>query len=54
MHARHCAIVPVVAEGRITGLLTLDNISEMITINAVLGNDSGEALSARAKEEARV
>lgn len=37
MHARQCAAVPVVTAGRIVGLLTLENISEMITINAALG-----------------
>lgn len=40
MHARQCASVPVVAGGRITGLLTLENISEMIMINAALGNEA--------------
>ena len=40
MHARHCATLPVAAEGRIVGLLTLENISEMMMINAALANDT--------------
>jgi hypothetical protein len=36
MHARQCATVPVVAGGRIVGLLTLENISEMIMVNAAM------------------
>jgi Zn-dependent protease len=45
MHARHCATLPVVAAGRIVGLLTLENTSEMLMINAALGNDSPPAAS---------
>jgi Zn-dependent protease len=36
MHARQCAAVPVVAGGRLVGLLTLENISEMIMVNAAM------------------
>lgn len=36
MHARQCATMPVVAGGRMVGLLTLENISEMIMINAAM------------------
>jgi predicted transcriptional regulator len=36
MQARQCATVPVVQSGRIVGLLTLENISEMIMVNAAL------------------
>jgi len=38
MHARHCASLPVAAGGRIVGLLTLENVSEMVMIHAALGN----------------
>jgi Zn-dependent protease len=36
MHARQCATMPVVASGRMVGLLTLENISEMIMVNAAM------------------
>jgi predicted transcriptional regulator len=36
MRARRCATMPVVAAGRIVGLLTLENISEMIMVNAAM------------------
>jgi CBS domain-containing protein len=36
MHARQCATMPVLAGGRMVGLLTLENISEMIMVNAAL------------------
>ena len=36
MHARQCATMPVVAGGRMVGLLTLENISEMIMVNAAM------------------
>ncbi len=54
MHTRHCATVPVVTAGRIVGLLTLENISEMIMINTALGNNSGEAVAASLKVETKV
>jgi Zn-dependent protease len=41
MQARQCATVPVMAGGRLAGLLTLENISEMIMVNAAL--DSGQS-----------
>jgi Zn-dependent protease/predicted transcriptional regulator len=34
MQKRQCATIPVLASGRMIGLLTLENISEMIMINA--------------------
>ncbi len=36
MHARQCATMPVFADGRMVGLLTLENISEMIMVNAAM------------------
>ncbi|MDP3244985.1 MAG: site-2 protease family protein [bacterium] len=39
MHARQCATMPVVAGGRMVGLLTLENISEMIMVNAAMKTD---------------
>jgi Zn-dependent protease len=36
MRARHCSTMPVAAGGRIVGLLTLENISEMIMVNAAM------------------
>jgi Zn-dependent protease/predicted transcriptional regulator len=39
MHARQCATMPVVAGGRMVGLLTLENISEMIMVNAAMDHE---------------
>ena len=39
MHARQCATVPVVAGGHLVGLLTLENVSEMIMVNAAMLTD---------------
>jgi Zn-dependent protease/CBS domain-containing protein len=36
MHARQCSTMPVVADGRLVGLLTLENISEVIMVNTAL------------------
>lgn len=36
MHARQCSSVPVLRGGQIIGLLTLDNVNEMILINSAL------------------
>jgi Zn-dependent protease len=36
MHARQCASVPVLRDGQMIGLLTLDNVNEMILINSAL------------------
>jgi Zn-dependent protease/predicted transcriptional regulator len=36
MHAKQCASVPVLRDGHIVGLLTLDNVNEMIVINSAL------------------
>lgn len=41
MHARQSATVPVVAGGRIVGLLTLENISEIMMVNAAMDNKGG-------------
>jgi predicted transcriptional regulator len=38
MQSRQCSTVPVVQAGRLVGLLTLENISEMIMINNALQN----------------
>ena len=48
MRERQCATVPVVAGGRVVGLLTLENISEMIMVNAAMEHQgAGQALMAR-------
>jgi predicted transcriptional regulator len=36
MRGRQCAAMPVVAGGHVVGLLTLENISEMIMVNAAM------------------
>jgi predicted transcriptional regulator len=36
MREHQCATLPVVAGGRIVGLLTLENINEMILVNAAM------------------
>ncbi len=36
MHARQCSSIPVVRDSQIVGLLTLENISEMIMVNSAL------------------
>lgn len=41
MQTRQCASVPVVAGGELVGLLTLENISEMLMVNAALENRPG-------------
>lgn len=38
MRARQCGTMPVVSGGRIIGLLTLENISEMIMVNAAMNH----------------
>jgi Zn-dependent protease len=40
MHARPCGTMPVMAGGRIVGLLTLENISETIMVNAAMDHPS--------------
>jgi CBS domain-containing protein len=48
MHARQCATVPVMASGRLVGLLTLENISEMIMVNSAMDHQvAGHALPPR-------
>jgi len=36
LQARRCASVPVMKDARVTGLLTMENVSEMLMINAAL------------------
>lgn len=36
MHAQQCSSIPVVREGQIVGLLTLENVSEMMMVNSAL------------------
>lgn len=43
MHARQCASIPVVSGGRMAGLLTLENVSEALMINAALATAAGGA-----------
>jgi len=40
MRARQCATMPVVAGGRMVGLLTLENVSEMIMVNAAMSHEA--------------
>jgi predicted transcriptional regulator len=47
MRERKCATIPVVAAGRIVGLLTLENISEMIMVNSAMDHQ-GETPSMKA------
>jgi len=48
MRERQCATMPVVAGGRIVGLLTLENISEMIMLNAAMDHqDAGQSQTAK-------
>ncbi|ACB76903.1 site-2 protease family protein [Opitutus terrae] len=44
MHERQCGTIPVVQAGQIVGLLTLENVSEMIMVNAAL-EQRGQALA---------
>jgi CBS domain containing-hemolysin-like protein len=48
MRERQCATMPVLADGRIVGLLTLENISEMILVNTAMDHQ-GAAFSTRTK-----
>jgi predicted transcriptional regulator len=48
MRKRQCATMPVVGGGRIVGLLTLENISEMIMVHAAMEHQgAGRSLTAR-------
>jgi Zn-dependent protease/CBS domain-containing protein len=40
MQARQCSTVPVVQDGQMVGLLTLENVSEMIMVNTALENSA--------------
>jgi len=40
MHQKRCGAIPVLQAGRLVGLLTLENVSEMIMINAALEQSS--------------
>jgi len=44
MRARQCATIPVISRGRMVGLLTLENVSEMILVNAAMAHE-GAGLS---------
>jgi CBS domain-containing protein len=48
MHARQCASVPVSRGGAVVGLLTLENINEMLMINSALGSGPDTAGARRA------
>lgn len=52
MRERQCATMPVVAGGRIVGLLTLENISEMIMVHAAMDHQ-GAAHSVASKLSAQ-
>lgn len=54
MHARQCGTVPVVADGRIVGLLTLENTSELIMVNAALESKDGTAAGDQRKAQWRL
>jgi CBS domain-containing protein len=36
MRGRECSSAPVVSNGRLVGLLTLENVSELVMVNAAL------------------
>jgi len=36
MRSNQCATVPLISDGQIVGLLTLENIGELIMVNAVV------------------
>lgn len=38
MHAKQCATLPVIRDAGMVGLLTLENVSEMIVVNAAIEN----------------
>jgi len=42
MRGRGCASAPVVASGRLVGVLTLENVSELVMVNAALGRGTGK------------
>jgi len=44
MRARQCATMPVMAGNRMVGLLTLENISEMIMVHAAMDHDGAAHL----------
>jgi CBS domain-containing protein len=48
MHSRQCASVPVSRGGAVVGLLTLENINEMLMINSALGRGLDTAGARRA------
>jgi len=41
MRQHQCTTVPVMADGRLIGLLTLENISEVVMVNAALAQGTG-------------
>lgn len=44
LHEKHCATAAVVSDGRLIGLLTLENVGEMIMVNAALGGEKRSGL----------
>ena len=47
MRQRGCASVPVLANKQIVGLLTLENISEVLMVNAALAHGQSQRLETR-------
>jgi CBS domain-containing protein len=43
MRERECASIPVIDAGRLVGLLTVENVSELIMVNTALGRDARKA-----------
>ena len=43
MHAKQCTTVPVMQGGRVVGLLTLENVSELIMVNAAMDRSTKAA-----------
>lgn len=49
MRQRDCATVPVLADGSIVGLLTLENVSEVLMVNAALAHGQSQVDSAHSE-----
>ena len=43
MRGRECASTPVLSEGRLVGLLTLENVSELVMVNTALERGTGQS-----------
>jgi len=52
MHSRPCSTMPVMSHGRMVGLLTLENVSEMIMVNAALSSEAAHYRGATGKPSA--